>query len=276
MGKIRIYLIVILCTIIIMNLNVNSAFVMKDSSHIINAYKNNTLVRLHVLANSNAPADQYIKRKIRNQVLNYMGKFSDAEKFKLDSKLTEINNYINKSLELEGVDYKAAVELGSYDFPDRTYGDFTLPAGNYNALKIVLGSGKGSNWWCVLLPPMCIEDQVEEDVDPEQIEFRFKLIEWIQSKFNRDMDNMSRENDPEGIGKDNLGEVEISTNKDFYLMTKYDLFLNIEKELFSFRQRDEDVIGDAFYDLNNQDVNLLEEDNDRFGLTNIVKLSISI
>ena len=182
MRKMKILLGLILFSIIIVSLNVNSALVLKEPNQLIDAFKNNSLVRLHIIANSNSPADQYLKRKIRNQLTTYIGKFPDKENIVLEEKIDEIDKYINSILEVEGVNYKAQIELGSYYFPDRTYDNLTLPAGRYKALKVVLGKGKGANWWCVLLPPMCIEDQKNGNFADQKIEFRFKIFEWFMEK----------------------------------------------------------------------------------------------
>lgn len=182
MKKIRILLGLIILSIIIMSLNVNSAFVLKNSSKDINAYKNQNLIRLHVIANSNSPQDQYIKRKIRDKVQLYMGKFNSITVLEKKDELKKLKLYIDKFLEDNGFYYKSRVEFGSYYFPVRTYDDLTLPAGKYRALKIVLGKGKGSNWWCVLLPPMCIENKELAGKNGSNIEIRFKIIEWLNKE----------------------------------------------------------------------------------------------
>lgn len=184
MKKLRILLGLIFFTIIIMSINVNSALVLNNSNELINAFKNNSLVRLHVIANSNSPVDQYIKRNVRNQLLTYMGKYADKDNIELEENIYEINNFINNILKGEGINYGAKAELGLYTFPERTYQELTLPAGRYKALKVKLGKGGGANWWCVLLPPMCIEDQENTNTENEKIEFRFKLLEWFKQKKN--------------------------------------------------------------------------------------------
>ncbi|MFP4661148.1 MAG: stage II sporulation protein R [Halanaerobiales bacterium] len=271
MKKIKIYLFVILCTIIIMNLNVNSAFVSRDASELINAYKNNNLVRLHVLANSNSPFDQYIKRKIRNQVLNYMRKFADDKNLKVENQIGDINDYINNILELEGVDYQASVELGTYDFPERTYDDLTLPAGRYEALKITLGNGRGANWWCVLLPPMCIEDQNEENLEAGEIKIKFKIIEWIHSVLDRNTVNSTECNSVE-----NLEAYYIEEKEELFsavILDKYPFKLDIEENFLDFYHgnRGVEIAGSDFQkrQIFNQVNSLFIEDNARESLANI-------
>lgn len=182
MKKIQMFLILVFVSTVFMSINVNSAFVLKKTDNNINAYKNSNLLRLHVVANSNNPHDQYIKRFVRDKVINYMEKFAIENNIEADDFNNELKNitiYTEKILQENKIDYKVKTELGFYHFPDRTYEDITLPEGKYKALKIVLGNGQGSNWWCVLLPPMCIEN--EEKEEGRKIEFKFKLLEL----FNR-------------------------------------------------------------------------------------------
>lgn len=184
MKKFRVLLALLLLSIIIMSINVNSAFVVKDSNNLVSAYKNNNLLRLHVLANSNSPKDQYLKRFVRNKVLQYISDSVERKNFNINKEIVNLDKYIEGILLEENVSYKAETELGTYFFPSRTYDDLTLPAGRYKALKIILGKGKGTNWWCVLLPPMCIENKETENIERENIEFRFKIVEWFKEKFN--------------------------------------------------------------------------------------------
>ncbi len=184
MKKVRVFLGLIILSFILMSLNVNSAFVLKDSSELINAYNNNNLIRLHVIANNNSPRDQFIKRNVRDAVVKYLGSYPE-EKLKRgfsQSDLDKIKLFIEGLLKEEGVAYPVEVEFGKYDFPKRTYGDMTLPAGEYTSLKIVLGNGQGSNWWCVLLPPLCIEEDTNNELafGKKEIEFRFKLAELFE------------------------------------------------------------------------------------------------
>lgn len=181
MKKIRIFLILIFVSIIIGNINVNSAFVLKSSPQLINAYNNGNLVRLHIIANSNSPRDQYIKRKVRDNITTYLANSRTEQDIK--DNLLDIKGYINEIMEKEGLNQKVDVEYGNYYFPRRTYDKLTLPPGEYQALRIVLGNGQGANWWCVLLPPVCIE---KEEISEKDIEFKFKLAELLGIKdFNK-------------------------------------------------------------------------------------------
>jgi len=73
-------------------------------------------------------------------------------------KIPEITNLARETIQSNGYSYDVETTLGVYPFPTRAYGDIALPAGNYQALKVVIGNGEGSNWWCVLFPPLCFVD----------------------------------------------------------------------------------------------------------------------
>jgi stage II sporulation protein R len=162
---------------------VNSAFVIKDSSRLVNAYKNDNLIRLHVIANSNSPEDQYLKRKVKNDVVKYIAAQSDSSNYDksiLIKNKKKIKEVINDILKTNNVNYSVKITSGNYNFPRRTYNNYTLPPGKYKALKIILGKGQGSNWWCVLLPPLCIENNINKSKDNKsEIEFRLKLAEFF-------------------------------------------------------------------------------------------------
>lgn len=150
------------------------------------------LVRLHVIAVSDDEHEQDIKLKVRDAVLNYLKPvLKDAENSKEAKKI--ISDHLNgiagaaaKASEGRGV----KVSLDWEHYPTKSYEGFTLPAGNYESLKIVLGEGQGHNWWCIVFPPLCLEaaqaQQVEsvmakEDYaivsDSEGYELKFKLVE---------------------------------------------------------------------------------------------------
>lgn len=175
--KLRIIFFLIFLCIILISINVNSAFQTGDNEEFINAFAEDKLLRLHVIANTNSPRDQYIKRLVRERLTEYIAFLASSGNLDLD--IMELEEYLNTILEKEAVKYKARVELGEYYFPTRTYDEFRLIAGNYKALKVILGKGEGSNWWCVLLPPLCIEEA--ESIDGEKkLEFRLKIVELLQ------------------------------------------------------------------------------------------------
>ena len=129
------------------------------------------ILRFHVLANSDAKDDQNVKLKVRDAVGHMLGqklkKVTDraqTEKIVQDH-MDEIIETAEKTLHKNGYTYGVRARLANVDFPVKTYGDYTFPAGKYRALQITLGKGEGHNWWCVLYPNMCFQGSVYEVVD---------------------------------------------------------------------------------------------------------------
>ena len=120
------------------------------------------VIRFHVLANSNTDADQKLKLKVRDRVINEMNNLFDSNGDIALARCTVIENIdkikaIAKDEILKnGYSYDVKVSLGSSDFPTKNYGEIVLPAGTYEALKIEIGSAEGQNWWCVLFPSLCL------------------------------------------------------------------------------------------------------------------------
>ena len=121
------------------------------------------VLRLHVLANSDSEADQALKRKVRDSVLEtasaILADCPDREtaEQRLSAALPEIEDAARARIAAEGGKQTVTAELRPSVFPTREYEDFTLPAGEYLALRVVLGEGEGHNWWCVVFPPLCAE-----------------------------------------------------------------------------------------------------------------------
>jgi len=191
MKKYRVFIILLIITIIYLTVNISSAFVINKPGHTITAYKNNNLVRLHVIANSNSPQDQYIKRQIRDKVVNKMSALKSSPQINQEM-VGQIEKHVKEILQQSNVSYSARVYMGDYNFPMRSYGELTLPEGKYKAVRIILGTGKGSNWWCVLLPPLCITgnkdntDKYNNVISGKtNIEFKFKITEILNNnKYN--------------------------------------------------------------------------------------------
>ncbi|WP_352420293.1 stage II sporulation protein R [Proteiniborus sp.] len=127
------------------------------------AYKSK-LIRLHVLANSDSPEDQELKLKVRDKIIANMndklGKSQSIDETReiVKNNIDEIKEIALKEIESNKKDYQVAVSLDNQNFPTKSYGGFTLPAGEYQALRVVIGEGKGQNWWCVMFPPLCFID----------------------------------------------------------------------------------------------------------------------
>lgn len=122
-------------------------------------------IRLRILANSDAEEDQQIKRIVRDDVNAYISELvqyiDDIEEGRrvIDASVPEIEKIVAQTLQREGVDQAFTVEYRSnVTFPTKIYDDYLYPAGEYEAVLISLGEGKGANWWCVLFPPLCFLD----------------------------------------------------------------------------------------------------------------------
>ena len=119
--------------------------------------------RLHILANSDSVRDQQIKYAVRDHILTDMSeKFADCRskasaKETAERELAEISRQVNGYLRELGCEYTASCFVENTYFPTRVYADCTLPAGYYDALRVVIGSGEGQNWWCVLYPSVCLQ-----------------------------------------------------------------------------------------------------------------------
>jgi stage II sporulation protein R len=125
-------------------------------------------LRLHILANSDGEADQSVKYRIRDRLLEkYAGALKDAESFddaeeRIEKIIPEIKKDVDAWLKEEGYDYGSKVTLGVEWYDTREYEDFSLPKGYYTSLKVMLGEAEGQNWWCVMYPPMCLDIATED------------------------------------------------------------------------------------------------------------------
>ncbi|MBW4081720.1 stage II sporulation protein R [Paenibacillus sp. S150] len=124
-------------------------------------------IRLRILANSDGTADQLVKRQIRDSIVGQMNrwvaKLEDPQSLEqartlIRSHLPELNALVARELGARGIDYGYTVELGVVPFPTKMYGGTVYPAGEYEAVRVTLGAGRGQNWWCVLFPPLCFID----------------------------------------------------------------------------------------------------------------------
>ena len=160
----------------------------------------NSVIRLHILANSDSAEDQAVKLVVRDELLKsgnelFSGNLSPENAYMcIESNKEELMVYINKILESNGFDYKSEISLVKEYFGTRSYEEFTMPAGEYLALKVVLGNGDGHNWWCVMFPPLCLPAAADNnDLDmifnndckeivksSPDYEIRFKIVEIIE------------------------------------------------------------------------------------------------
>lgn len=119
------------------------------------------MIRLHVIANSDEAADQELKLRVRDRVLTLAeGILASADSreeamIQLEASLPALESAAAKEIARQGYSYAVTARLEGAEFPHKTYDGFALPAGEYTALRVVIGEGKGQNWWCVVFPPLC-------------------------------------------------------------------------------------------------------------------------
>lgn len=139
--------------------------------------------RFHVLANSDSDEDQKLKLKVRDAVLHYMKKelpeSDDVTETKRWAKghLPEICQVAEETIKAEGETYRVSAEVTNCGFPAKSYGDVTFPAGDYDALRIMIGKARGQNWWCVLYPNLCFMDSVHAKMPAEGKEKLKKVLD---------------------------------------------------------------------------------------------------
>lgn len=124
----------------------------------------NQLIRFHVLANSDSEQDQELKRAVRDAILKdvsprlAVSQSLDESRQILKQVRPDMESIGRSVVKMWGKDYSVRTEYGHSSFPTKSYGSLVLPAGDYEALRVVIGEGQGSNWWCVLFPPLCFID----------------------------------------------------------------------------------------------------------------------
>ena len=165
----------------------------------------NDVLRLHILANSDSEADQAVKLLVRDALLESGSELFSGVADKetaaviLEKERDKIITVAESVLRENGFSYSVDVKLVTEYFTTRVYDDFTMPAGEYLALKIILGEGAGHNWWCVMFPPLCLPAATEKcDIDAffsengadiiessPEYEIRFKIVEVFESLLSK-------------------------------------------------------------------------------------------
>ena len=154
-----------------------------------------SVFRLHVIANSDSDEDQSLKYKVRDNLLNYMNNIckdcsSKEEAIRIVSEhQEEFRQVALDTIKNEGYSYNVKIEIGNFEFPTKHYGDISLPAGFYDALKVEIGKAEGKNWWCVMFPSLCFVDESKSDVNSDNLK---QEIENIKPK---EINNLNNEND---------------------------------------------------------------------------------
>lgn len=161
------------------------------------------LLRLHVVANSDAPEDQAVKLRVKDAVVSMLEETMEAmptveeARAYLETHLPQIEETANRVLKELGSGLEAVVTFARERFPTREYDTFRLPAGVYQALRITIGAGEGHNWWCVLFPSLCVPASTQGFTaaaeasgmsqtlagtlagDTTGYEIRFRLLDWL-------------------------------------------------------------------------------------------------
>ena len=183
-------------------------------SKAVSSNLSDSVFRLHIIANSDSSADQELKLKVRDNIINYMNTLTSSSSDKKDV-ISMVNNHLDSFKEIalntikgNGYNYDVNIEIGNFHFPTKSYGDISFPAGNYDALKIEIGDAIGQNWWCVLFPPLCFvnsstgvvpddsKNTLKENINSESyeiisegnksnntsdIKIKFKIIEFFNN-----------------------------------------------------------------------------------------------
>lgn len=149
------------------------------------------LIRFHVIANSDTEEDQNLKLKVRDKVIEYLypylEKSSSLEESRniILSKKDEVKAIASKVIKENGYSYSVKTELSRENFPEKSYGNITLPQGEYEAFRVIIGDGQGKNWWCVMFPPLCFIDvtkgKVQEDESKSQLDKQIEQNKKVEA-----------------------------------------------------------------------------------------------
>lgn len=156
--------------------------------------------RLHIVANSDSREDQALKLRVRDRLLTESEELFRNAKTKAEAQeaaaenLQKLADTASAELREHGCNYPVRAEVTKMYFTTRRYQSYTLPSGQYDALRITIGSGKGHNWWCVMYPSLCLSSDSQRDerareafddgeyrvVREERTEYKFKIIEIFE------------------------------------------------------------------------------------------------
>lgn len=163
------------------------------------------LIRFHVIANSDTDEDQNLKLKVRDKVvealsekLSNVNSLEEAENV-LKENIDYVNEIAKEVIEENNYTYEVNTMLSYENFPDKVYGDYIFPQGNYEAFRVIIGEGKGQNWWCVMFPSLCFVDESKNSVDSSDLK---EEIENIEPKNNETI-NEDKERNKESSNVNN-------------------------------------------------------------------------
>lgn len=155
------------------------------------------LIRFHVIANSDTDEDQNLKLKVRDKVvealsekLSNVNSLEEAENV-LEENIDYVNEIAKEVIEENNYTYEVTTMLSYENFPDKVYGDCVFPQGNYEAFRVIIGEGKGQNWWCVMFPSLCFVDESKNSVDSSDLK---EEIENIEPKNNETINEDKEKN----------------------------------------------------------------------------------
>ena len=174
------------------------------------------VIRFHVMANSDSHTDQHIKETVRTKTLAQFqhllahSSYIEETRHALAHNLDNIKNFAQSVIHDLGLDYPVTASMGQVFFPTRFYGNMAFPPGIYETVQIKIGTGLGSNWWCLMFPPLCYVDMTATDAGRNQLEntinqesfrlvmhqetatpaeapdtglvVRFRVVEWWQNR----------------------------------------------------------------------------------------------
>ncbi|MEJ8552832.1 stage II sporulation protein R [Tepidibacter sp. Z1-5] len=193
---------------------------MSTISYLNDIYKNRDnykekLIRFHVIANSDSQNDQELKLKVRDKIIAFLSpkleKSKSIEETKdiITNNIKNIQKIASDEIHENNKEYAVTASLDYSNFPTKKYSNIVLPAGEYKALKVVIGDGKGKNWWCVMFPPLCFidinhgitNDKTEKNlrkvltkeeykmilVDNKDVKLKFKIVEILEKIKNKNI-----------------------------------------------------------------------------------------
>ncbi len=205
-----IYIVVLILAVVICAGTVIVSFYTQEVSQTLAE----NILRFHVVANSDTTEDQLLKQQVKDEIIAYMepllkdAKDVEASKIFIQTHTEEIKTVAEEVVEKWDKNYEVQVFLDKANFPTKSYGDIVLPAGEYEACRIIIGEGKGQNWWCIMFPPLCYVDaatgvvpmegkeELQEQLTPEQYslickeeepyEIRFKIVDTVNSFLHKE------------------------------------------------------------------------------------------
>ena len=168
-----------------------------------------SLIRFHVIANSDSEEDQNLKLKVKNKVIDYLYPYLndtqslDESRQIIKDRMQEVKKLAEEVIKDNNYEYSIKVELSRENFPDKSYGNITLPQGNYEAFRIIIGGGQGRNWWCVMFPPLCFVDESKADIEYDKTENKINSKKELNSEGNKSEKSDGQNNNNGGNG-DNI------------------------------------------------------------------------